>query len=108
MPSAPVTIAAALRERLVGSNPLDFVATLGEDPRFADGVLYEIYVHAKNVIVDDVWASVGSSNIGYRGQTYDTEINCDVVDGEIVRGARRYARDLRLALWREHLRLATG
>jgi phosphatidylserine/phosphatidylglycerophosphate/cardiolipin synthase-like enzyme len=147
VPSAPDTIAAALRERIVGPNPLDFVAillprTLGEDPRFADGVLYEMrkrfvtflthglsddlkrqrllvyhlrnrsgqftYVHAKNMIVDDVWASVGSSNIGFRSQTYDTEINCDVVDGEIVRGVRRYARDLRLALWREHLRLAPG
>jgi phosphatidylserine/phosphatidylglycerophosphate/cardiolipin synthase-like enzyme len=66
------------------------------------------YVHAKNMVVDDVWASVGSSNIGFRSQTYDTEINCDVVDGEIVRGVRRYARDLRVALWREHLRLGPG
>ena len=45
--SDPDTIAAALRERIVGPNPLDFVAILiprrlGEDPRFADGVLYEM------------------------------------------------------------------
>jgi phosphatidylserine/phosphatidylglycerophosphate/cardiolipin synthase-like enzyme len=147
VPTAPDTIAAALRERIVGPNPLQFVAiliprTLDEDPRFADGVLYEMrkrfitflthglteeqkrdrllvchlrnrsgqftYVHAKNMVVDDVWASVGSSNIGFRSQTYDTEINCDVVDGEIARGVRRYARDLRVALWREHLRLGPG
>jgi phosphatidylserine/phosphatidylglycerophosphate/cardiolipin synthase-like enzyme len=147
VPSAPDTVAAALRERLVGPDPLQFVAILvprrlGEDPRFADGVLYEMrkrfitflthgltdqqkrdrllvyhlrnrsgqftYVHAKSVIVDDLWASVGSSNIGYRSMTYDTEINCDVVDGAIQRGARPYARDLRIALWREHLRLGAG
>ena len=144
VPSDPDTIAAALRERIVGPTPLDFVAILiprrlGEDPRFADGVLYEMrkrfitflthgltdeqkrerlliyhlrnrsgqftYVHAKNMIVDDIWASIGSSNLGYRSMTYDGEINCDVIDGEIARGLRRYARDLRIALWREHLRL---
>jgi phosphatidylserine/phosphatidylglycerophosphate/cardiolipin synthase-like enzyme len=146
-PSDPDTIAAALRSRLVGPDPVDFVAILlprrlGEDPRFADGVLYEMrrrfiaflthgltdpqkrerllvfhlrnrsgqhtYVHAKNMIVDDVWASIGSSNLGYRSMTYDGEINCDVVDGAIARGARRYARDLRVALWREHLRLGSA
>ena len=59
------------------------------------------YVHAKNMVVDDVWASVGSSNIGYRSQTYDTEINCDVVDGEIARGvAALRARSARGAVAR--------
>ncbi len=66
------------------------------------------YVHAKNMVVDDVWASIGSSNIGYRSLTYDGEINCDVVDGAIEKGVRRYARDFRIALWREHLRLGPG
>jgi len=146
-PSDPDTIAAALRERIVGPNPLDFVAILiprrlGEDPRFADGVLYEMrkrfitflthgltddqkrerllvyhlrnrsgqftYVHAKDMIVDDVWASIGSSNLGYRSMSYDSEINCDAIDGAIAHGVRRYARDLRVALWREHLRLGAG
>ncbi len=147
VPSDPETVSAALRERLVGSDPLEFMVILlprrlGEDPRFADGVLYEMrkrfieflthgltdeqkrerllvmhlrnqsgqftYVHAKNMIVDDVWASIGSSNLGYRSMTYDTEINCDVLDGAISRGVRRYARDLRIELWREHLRLGAG
>ena len=146
-PSDPDTIAAALRSRLVGPDPLDFVAILipravDEDPAFANGVLYEMrkrfisflthglteeqkrdrllvfhlrnragqptYVHAKNMVVDDIWASIGSSNLGYRSQTYDGEINCDVVDGAIDKGARRYARDFRIALWKEHLRLGPG
>jgi len=147
VPGDPDTVAAALRGRLIGPNPIDFAAILiprelGEDPRFADGVLYELrkrfitflthglsdelkrerllvfhlrnrtgqfpYVHAKNMVVDDIWASIGSSNTGYRSLTYDTELNCDVVDGQIVRGTRRYARNLRVEQWREHLRLGPG
>ena len=143
----PTTIAAALRNRLTGPNPVDFVAilvprTLDEEPRFANGVIYELrkrfieflthglsdtqkrdrllvfhlrntsgqftYVHAKNMVVDDLWASIGSSNLGFRSMTYDTEINCDVVDGQIVRGVRRYARNFRVELWRGHLRLGDG
>lgn len=64
------------------------------------------YVHAKTVVVDDLWASIGSSNTGFRSLTYDTEINCDVVDGAIKRGRRLYATDLRIRLWAEHLGLA--
>ena len=147
VPSKPDTIAAALRQRLVGSDPLDFVAILiprqlGEDPPFANSVIYEMrkrfitflthglsdedkrdrllvfhlrnasgqftYVHAKNMVVDDVWASIGSANMGYRSLTYDTEISCDVIDGALVDGARKYARNLRIELWREHLRLGEG
>jgi phosphatidylserine/phosphatidylglycerophosphate/cardiolipin synthase-like enzyme len=147
VPTHTDTIAAALRQRIVGPSPLDFVAILvprrlSEDPRFANGVIYEMrkrfitflthglsdevkrdrllvfhlrnatgqftYVHAKNMIVDDVWASIGSSNMGYRSLTYDSELNCDVVDGAIVRGVRKYARDFRVELWREHLRLGEG
>jgi phosphatidylserine/phosphatidylglycerophosphate/cardiolipin synthase-like enzyme len=143
-PADSDTIAAALRARLVGPSPLDFVAILiprrlEEEPRFANGVIYELrkrfitflthglsdevkrerllvfhlrnrtgqftYVHAKNMVVDDVWASIGSSNLGYRSLTYDSELNCDVIDGAIARGGRRYARNLRVELWREHLRL---
>lgn len=146
VPSDPGTIAAALRERLVGPGPVEFVAILlprkvDEDPAFSNGVIYEMrkrfitflthgltdeqrrdrllvfhlrnrsgqptYVHAKTMIVDDVWTSIGSSNIGYRSMTYDSEINCDVVDGAIAGGARRFARDLRISLWAEHLRLGS-
>ncbi len=147
LPADPDTVAAALRARLVGANPLDFVAILiprrlDEEPRFANGVIYELrkrfitflthglsdevkrerllvfhlrnrtgqftYVHAKNMVVDDLWASIGSTNLGYRSLTYDSELNCDVIDGAIVRGARRYARNFRVELWREHLRLGPG
>lgn len=146
-PTKDDTIAAALRERLTGPDPLDFVAILiprrmDEDLPLINSVLYEMrkrfieflteglsdevkrerllvfhlrnssgqptYVHAKNMVVDDIWASIGSSNLGYRSLTYDSELNCDVVDGQIIRGVRRYARNFRVELWREHLRLGPG
>jgi phosphatidylserine/phosphatidylglycerophosphate/cardiolipin synthase-like enzyme len=74
-----------------------------------------IYVHAKVCIVDDVWAIVGSDNMSVRSWTHDSELSCAVIDSErddrdpadpagLGDGARRFARGLRLELWREHLR----
>jgi phosphatidylserine/phosphatidylglycerophosphate/cardiolipin synthase-like enzyme len=73
-----------------------------------------IYIHAKACIVDDVWAMVGSDNLNRRSWTHDSELSCAVLDDELDEreprdpaglgdGARRFARDLRLTLWREHL-----
>jgi phosphatidylserine/phosphatidylglycerophosphate/cardiolipin synthase-like enzyme len=73
-----------------------------------------VYVHAKVGIVDDVWASVGSDNLNRRSWTHDSELSCAVLDEErdereprvvdaFGDGARRFARDLRLQLAREHL-----
>jgi len=88
-------------------------------PRFA---LYDlenrsgtpVYVHAKTVIVDDVWAIVGSDNLNRRSWSHDSELSIAVLDADHDRreprdpaglgdGARGFARDLRLRLWREHL-----
>ena len=76
-----------------------------------------VYVHAKVCVVDDVWASVGSDNFNRRSWTHDSELSSGVLDttrdpreprdpGGIGDGARVFARDLRLALAREHLDLA--
>ncbi|RZS90021.1 phosphatidylserine/phosphatidylglycerophosphate/cardiolipin synthase-like enzyme [Motilibacter rhizosphaerae] len=76
-----------------------------------------VYVHAKVVVVDDTWAMVGSDNLNRRSWTHDSELSCAVLDetrdereprdpsgrGD---GARAFARDLRLTLWREHLERA--
>jgi phosphatidylserine/phosphatidylglycerophosphate/cardiolipin synthase-like enzyme len=78
-----------------------------------------VYVHAKVCVVDDVWASVGSDNVNRRSWTHDSELSCAVLDRErdprepqvIDRfgdGARRFARNLRLELAREHLDRAPG
>ncbi len=73
-----------------------------------------VYVHAKISVIDDVWASVGSDNFNRRSWSHDSEIACAVVDATrdprdpidpagLGDGARKFARDLRLQLWREHL-----
>ena len=78
-----------------------------------------IYVHAKAVVVDDVWAMVGSANLNRRSWTHDSEVACAVVDqcpdprdptdpGGLGDRARVFARELRLRLWREHLGRASG
>ena len=76
-----------------------------------------VYVHAKVCVIDDVWAAVGSDNLNRRSWTNDSELTAAVLDSTLDRrapsdpaglgdGARVFARDLRLALWREHLGLS--
>jgi phosphatidylserine/phosphatidylglycerophosphate/cardiolipin synthase-like enzyme len=75
---------------------------------------FPIYVHAKVCIIDDVWVTVGSDNLNRRSWTHDSELSCAVLDEELDErapldpgglgdGSRRFARDLRLKLWAEHL-----
>jgi phosphatidylserine/phosphatidylglycerophosphate/cardiolipin synthase-like enzyme len=73
-----------------------------------------VYVHAKVVVVDDVWAMIGSDNLNRRSWTHDSELSCAVLDADtddrepldpagLGDCARVFARELRLRLWREHL-----
>jgi phosphatidylserine/phosphatidylglycerophosphate/cardiolipin synthase-like enzyme len=63
-----------------------------------------VYVHAKVCVIDDEWASVGSDNFNRRSWTHDSELSVAVWDTtRTADGARRYARELRLTLAREHL-----
>jgi phosphatidylserine/phosphatidylglycerophosphate/cardiolipin synthase-like enzyme len=60
------------------------LAELGEHERFllaglcasrGGGRYEEIYVHAKVAVVDDAWATVGSTNVASRSFRHDTELN---------------------------------
>ena len=74
-----------------------------------------IYVHSKLLIVDDAVAIIGSANINDRSLNGngDTELAAVIVDNteakmtEVGQGikinTRKFARDLRMQLWKKHL-----
>jgi phosphatidylserine/phosphatidylglycerophosphate/cardiolipin synthase-like enzyme len=73
-----------------------------------------VYVHAKVVVIDDVWAMIGSDNLNRRSWTHDSELSIAVLDAArddrapvdpagLGDGARTFARELRLSLLSEHL-----
>jgi phosphatidylserine/phosphatidylglycerophosphate/cardiolipin synthase-like enzyme len=62
-------------------------------------VWQEVDVHAKVMVIDDVWLTVGSANINDRGFKTEGEINAVVLD-------KGLAKDLRKRLMAEHLELA--
>jgi phosphatidylserine/phosphatidylglycerophosphate/cardiolipin synthase-like enzyme len=64
-----------------------------------------IYVHAKLMIVDDVFLSVGSANMNRRGHFHDGEINALALPQHLKRDPTNPARLLRCRLWGEHLGL---
>jgi phosphatidylserine/phosphatidylglycerophosphate/cardiolipin synthase-like enzyme len=69
------------------------------------GTFPSIYVHAKMLLVDDAFAAIGSANANRRGYYSDGE--CSVLSmREQVTDGDNWIRDLRIALWAEHLGLA--
>lgn len=96
--------------RVARANPqsrpfFERLGALGDHPNFLlagiaargdDGVRRNIYVHAKAMLVDDRWATIGSCNIGGRSFFGDTELNLSFEDPGVV-------RELRRDLFAEHL-----
>jgi phosphatidylserine/phosphatidylglycerophosphate/cardiolipin synthase-like enzyme len=56
----------------------------------------EVYVHAKIMLVDDAWATIGSTNVAERSFHRDTELNASFWCAETVKA-------LRVELLLEHL-----
>jgi len=65
------------------------------------GRYQDVYVHAKAALVDDAWATIGSTNVASRSFYADTELNASLWDPGT-------ARALRAALFREHLGVDTA
>ncbi|MEO7268814.1 MAG: phospholipase D family protein [Knoellia sp.] len=63
---------------------------------------WPVYVHAKVVVIDDWYATIGSDNINRRSWTHDSELAALVIDEAGVDHSP-YARALRLRLAAEHL-----
>ncbi|WP_051376636.1 phospholipase D-like domain-containing protein [Burkholderia sp. WSM2232] len=76
-------------------------------------VTEQIYIHNKMMIVDDLYAIVGSANINDRSMlgSRDSEIAALIVDSEIekhdldgsghLKSTRKFARQLRQAVWKK-------
>jgi phosphatidylserine/phosphatidylglycerophosphate/cardiolipin synthase-like enzyme len=64
------------------------------------GRYHDVYVHAKIALVDDAWATIGSTNVADRSFRDDTELNASFWHGPTVRA-------LRIELLREHLGIDT-
>jgi len=54
-----------------------------------EGRYDEVYVHAKVAIVDDAWATIGSTNIAERSFRHDTELNVSCWHAETARTLRQ-------------------
>lgn len=59
-----------------------------------------VIIHSKIMIVDDEFALLGSANIGNRSMTFDSEIHLGITSKDGT-----FAKELRSALWKEHLQL---
>lgn len=76
-----------------------------EEAAVSCGDFPSIYVHAKMMLVDDAFAGIGSANSNRRGYFSDGECNVFAMREQVTDGAN-WIRDLRIALWAEHLGLA--
>ncbi len=65
-----------------------------------------IYVHAKVMIIDDVFLFVGSSNVNRRGHYHDGEMNSFTIPQRLRSDPTNPARILRSRLMAEHLGLS--
>lgn len=72
------------------------------------GSLSDIYVHAKMMVVDDVFLAIGSANINNRGLFSDGEVNCFTIPDRLRASARNPALALRRELWAEMMDLPAG
>jgi len=64
-----------------------------------------IYVHSKIMMVDDLFVSIGSTNVNRRGFFHDSEIHAFAIPQDLKGAADNPARDLRARLWAEQLGL---
>ena len=65
----------------------------------------DIFVHAKLLMVDDIFAAIGSCNWNRRGFYHDGEIDAFAIPDRLKASADNPALKLRTALWAEHLGL---
>ena len=75
----------------------------GDDDEDEETVEVGIYIHSKLMIVDDELLLIGSTNVGQRSMTHDSELHIAVVDGD-----NALPREFRTALWAEQSERSPG
>lgn len=65
-----------------------------------DRIYVDVDTHAKLMIIDDAWYTIGSCNVNERGFIYEGEMNVAAVDS-------KEAHRLRKRVWNEHLQMKT-
>jgi cardiolipin synthase len=98
VPADPNDEMAAGRRDPKNTPFFDSLAALGVHDHFAlagiaatsgPGAYQNVYVHAKIALVDDVWSTIGSANIGNRSFFGDTELNATFWHRPTVHALRR-------------------
>lgn len=98
----PITAPHRYRVNAPNGNAVrDKVAILTPINRAGD----EIYVHSKQIIVDDVVMSIGSANFTFRGSTYEMELNASVAGRKLYKGGTDLVREQRIEICRRTLGL---
>lgn len=87
---------AALFEPLHALARFEHFCLAGIASNAGRGAYHDVYVHAKIALVDDAWATIGSTNIADRSFRGDTELNASFWHGPTVHA-------LRVELLQEHL-----
>ena len=96
VPGNPMPELAAARAHPGIAAGYDALAALGAYDGFclsapcarADRGYREIYVHAKTAVVDDLWATIGSTNLVFSSFQGDTEMNETFWDADVARAFR--------------------
>jgi len=109
VPAEPEALFRPARPDPARAEMFDCVEALGNYDTFAlvglavseEGKHRSVYVHAKAMLVDDAWATVGSSNLHSYSLGGHTEINASIWDPDVVRA-------LRCELLAEHLGQSTS
>lgn len=94
VPADPEEHVYAARKDPARRDLFDGLEALGSHPKFRLAGL-SVYVHCKLMIVDDVWATVGSCNLHHLSLGGSAEMNASIWDAAV-------ARDLRVRLRRRH------
>jgi phosphatidylserine/phosphatidylglycerophosphate/cardiolipin synthase-like enzyme len=109
VPPIPEDYVYAARHDPLGASRFWGIVTLGRHPNFTLAGIAEFhagsrraaYVHAKMMLIDDAWATIGSCNLHPYSLGGHTEMNASIWDADV-------ARALRCRLFAQHLGMDTN